>query len=240
MRLSRPPRRHRLTRLAVGAVVVLAILLVGGPFVYIHFIEGPAPKPLTLPTTTPTSSSSANTSVADLPSGPWHATSASQVGYRVHEVLFGQNNEAVGRTHSITGGITLSTGSVQTATFTVQMATVHSDQSQRDTQFDGRIMDVTQYPTSTFRLTQPIALNAKAKPGAVTTTTATGDLTLHGQTHLVTFPVKASYTSSAILINGSIPITFSDYGIGAPGYPGITVDSNGLLEFLLTLHPGAS
>ena len=226
-----PTRRYRLVRLAVVAVVALAVVVIGGPFVYIHFIEGPAPTPLALPSTT-----SRTAGAARLPSGLWRATSASVVGYRVHEVLFGQNNTAVGRTHSVSGTILLSGAAVTKATFTVEMATVHSDESQRDNQFDGRIMDVAQFPTATFATTSPVALNASLKPGAAIDATATGDLTLHGQTHRVTFRVKASYSSSAILINGSIPITFSHYGIGNPGFVGITVDDHGELEFLLTLH----
>jgi polyisoprenoid-binding protein YceI len=224
-------RRHRLVRWVVVAVVALAVVVIGGPFVYIHFIEGPAPKPLALPSTKARSAGAAR-----LPAGVWKSTSASVVGYRVHEVLFGQNNTAVGRTHSVSGTIVLSGAAVTKATFSAEMATVHSDQSQRDTQFDGRIMDVAQFPTATFAATSPTALNASLKPGATITTTATGDLTLHGETHRITFPVKASYSSSAILINGSIPITFSDYGIGPPGFVGITVDDQGELEFLLTLH----
>jgi polyisoprenoid-binding protein YceI len=224
-------RRRRVVRLVVVAVVALAVVLIGGPFIYIHFIEGPAPKPLALPSTT-----SGSTGAARLPTGTWQATSASVVGYRVHEVLFGQNNTAVGRSHSVSGTIELNGAAVTKATFTAQMATVHSDQSQRDNQFDGRIMDVAQFPTAQFTATSPIALNPSLTPGATINTTATGDLTLHGQTHLVTFGVKASYSSSSILINGSIPITFSDYGIGNPGFVGITVDDHGELEFLLTLH----
>jgi polyisoprenoid-binding protein YceI len=222
----------------VAALVAAAIVAVGVPFVYIHFIEGPAPTPLTLPKTT-TTQGAAGASV-QLPTGTWRATSASVVGYRVHEILFGQNNEAVGRTHSVSGSITLRNAMVTQATFTVQMATVHSDESERDNQFDGRIMDVSQFPTSTFTLTSPIALSASTKPGADITVSATGTLNLHGQTHPVTFPLHATYSSSAILINGDIPITFAAWGISSPSFGPITVDNHGLLEFLLTLHPAAS
>src|ERR1700680_4365645 len=52
---ARPPLGRRWTRWVIGAVVVVLVAVVGGPFVYIHFIEGKAPAPLTLssgPTTT--------------------------------------------------------------------------------------------------------------------------------------------------------------------------------------------
>ena len=85
---------------AVAAVVVLAV---GGTFVYIHFIEGPAPAPLSLgghgePVR------HAGTGVAGGHARPRHrpgpgsVATGSQAGYRVKEVLLGQNNVAVGRT----------------------------------------------------------------------------------------------------------------------------------------------
>jgi polyisoprenoid-binding protein YceI len=231
----RASRRRRPLRWIIGAVVVLALIVVGGPFVYIHFIEGPAPKPLALPKT-----STHGAAPAGFPTGVWHVTPASQVGYRVDEVLFGQNNVAVGRTHSVTGSLTLADAQVTTGAFTVKMATVHSDESQRDNQFDGRIMDVATYPTAAFTLTSPITLNASTKAGVTVSATATGNLTLRGQTHAVTFPVKARYSASAIDINGTIPITFATWAIPNPSFAGsITVQNHGLLEFLLILGPGS-
>jgi polyisoprenoid-binding protein YceI len=101
---------------AAAAVVVLAV---GVPFAYIHFIEGQA--------------------TADTPlAGPWTVTTGSRAGYRVNEVLAGQKNIAVGRTSSVAGHLTLSRAAVTAGTFTVRMATIRSDRSQRDAQFDGR------------------------------------------------------------------------------------------------------
>jgi len=229
-------RRPRLWRLIVGVVALLVVVFVGGPFVYIHFIEGPAPKPLSLPGT----HRGATRTAATFPTGSWHATSASVVGYRVDEVLFGQNNVAVGRTHEVSGTIALSGGTVATAKFVVQMASVHSDESQRDQQFDGRIMDVSTYPTSSFTLTSPIRLGALAA-GATATTTADGNLTLRGQTHPVSFTVKARYGTGVIDISGSIPITFATWAIPNPGFgSAITTDNHGILEFLLVLGPSAT
>ena len=228
----------------LGGLVLLAILVVGGTFIYIHFIEGPAPKPLALPkTTTPQhrGGSTSPTSSEPSPTGTWHATAASVVGYRANEVLFGQNNVAVGRTHSVTGSITVGGSEVSAAGFTAQMATVHSDQSQRDDQFDGRIMDVAQFPTATFTLTRPIDLGTTPALGVTVHKSATGKLMLHGQTRTVSFPVTARYTGTSIDVAGSIPVTFADYGIGSPSFGGtITVEDHGTLEFLLILGRGAA
>jgi polyisoprenoid-binding protein YceI len=233
-------KRRSPVRWVIGGLVLLVLIFVGGPFVYIHFIEGPAPKPLSLPSTTTSRGTAGNP--ATFPTGTWRATTASVVGYRVNEVLFGQNNVAVGRTHSVTGSITLSGTDVTKAGFTAQMSTVHSDESQRDNQFDGRIMDISQYPTATFALTSPITLApaSAVTSGRVISSQATGNLTLRGQTHPVTFDVTARYTTTAIDINGAIPITFATWSIPNPGFgSAITTANHGTLEFLLVLHPAS-
>jgi polyisoprenoid-binding protein YceI len=233
-------RHSRLTWIAggiVGALVVAVVVVVGGVYVYIHFIEGPAPKPLALPKVTTPAHSGGTTTPALSPSGTWKATTASVVGYRVNEVLAGQNNVAVGRTHSVSGSITVDGASVSRAAFTVQMATVHSDESQRDAQFDGRIMNVAQYPTASFALTSAISLGAVPASGATVHESATGNLMLHGQTHAVTFPVTARYSGTSIDVTGSIPITFANWGISNPSFGSfVTTANHGILEFLLIME----
>jgi hypothetical protein len=141
-------RRRRWLRWGLTAAAVVVVLAVGVPFVYIHFIEGAAPAPLSLKIASPSASS--GQAAADAPlTGTWTVAAGSRAGYRVNEVLAGQNNVAVGRTNSVVGHLTIRQETVTAGAFTVKMATIHSDQSQRDVQFDGRIMDVATYPTGT-------------------------------------------------------------------------------------------
>jgi polyisoprenoid-binding protein YceI len=113
------------------------------------------------------------------------------------------------------------------------MTKVKSDESERDNQFQGRIMDTASFPTSTFVLTQPIQLGAIPAAGTTITETATGKLTLHGTTKAVTFPVQARLNGTTISVSGSIPIVFADYGIDNPSGGPATTSNNGILEFLL-------
>jgi polyisoprenoid-binding protein YceI len=242
-------------RWIIGAVVILVILAVGGPFVYIHFFSGSTPAALTLPTATPsavapstvassaaapseTSSSAADPSTV---AGTWKVTTGSVVGYRVNEVLLGQNTTAVGRSSDVTGHLTISGGSssgstATAATFSVAMDTIHSDKSQRDAQFDGRIMDVAQYPTGTFTLTQPIDLGALPANGAVKDYTAHGNLTLHGTTKAATFTLAVEVKNGQVEVQGDIPVLFSDYNVQNPSLGGfVTTQDHGILEFLLVL-----
>jgi polyisoprenoid-binding protein YceI len=161
-----------------------AVALVGGPYIYIHFVEGAAPAPLSLatapPMPTPTVTSSGQTGSGE--AGNWQVSDGSLVGYRVKEVLFGQSNVAVGRTGDITGSIAVNGTTITAGTLTVDMATVESDQSRRDGQFNGRIMETATYPTATFTITQPIDLGSIPVEGTEQSYRATGDLTLHGVT----------------------------------------------------------
>ena len=115
------------------------------------------------------------------------------------------------------------------------MDTIHSDKSQRDAQFDGRIMDVAQYPTGTFTLTSPIDLGSPPAAGVIKSYTAHGKLTLHGTTRAVTFTLTAERkVQPQIEVAGDIPVLFSDYNIQNPSFAGfVTTQDHGLLEFLL-------
>lgn len=234
-------RPRRPVRWLIGGAVALAVLVVGGTWLYIHVIEGPAPAPLGLRSGSSPSaaaSSAGPSTAADAASaavaGQWRVVSGSVVGYRVQEVLAGQNNTAVGRTSSISGGMTISGTTVRAASFTVQMATVHSDQSERDAQFDGRIMDTASYPTGKLTLTTPIDLGALPANGVIRSYQATASLTLHGHTRTVAFALQAERTGTGIGVSGSIPIVFAEYGIANPSFGSfVTTQDHGLLEFLV-------
>jgi polyisoprenoid-binding protein YceI len=219
--------------LAIG-ITAAVVLVVGGPFAYIHFIEGSAPAPLTLASASPSSGAGldgSSTQATDVSGGNWKVADGSVVGYRVNEVLFGQTNEAVGRTSSITGSLTVDRTTVTAARFSVDMTTVTSDQSRRDDQFNGRIMETATYPTATFALTKPIDVGATPAAGSEQTFQATGDLTMHGVTRSVTFKLTARYAGSAIQIAGSIPVTFADWNIPNPSFGPVSTEDHGILEF---------
>ena len=216
-------------------VVVVAVLAVAGPYVYIHFVEGTAPKRLSLSSqgSTPTTDASADASAASVPlDGTWKVTTGSQAGYRVKEVLFGQNNEAVGRTTAVTGDATIAGTKVSAANVVVDLTQVASDQSRRDSQFQHRIMDTSSTPTATFRLTQPIDLPSTTGRVSVK---ATGDLTLHGVTKPAVADLQAERSGNTIRVSGSVPVTFADWSIPNPSFGPVSTEDHGLIEFLVVL-----
>lgn len=228
----------------IGIVVVALLVVVGGPFVYFHFIETKAPPKLsistvTVPSTaaaTGTTTGSSSTAAAPL-AGTWKISTGSIVRYRVKETLFGQSATAVGSTSTVTGSLTIAGTQLTKADFTVDMTTVKSDRSQRDDQFQGRIMDTSDFPTGTFTLTSPISLAPVAKDGVEADHTAKGKLMLHGKTNDVTLTLQTKRTGNVIVVVGSTPITFSDYDIGNPSGGPASVGNSGTLEFALQFQP---
>ena len=237
-------KRRRLIGAVVGVVVVVVLAAVLGPYVYIHFIEGPAPAKLALPTSSATTTTSKGSATAPSAStsaldGTWNVGSGSQAGYRVQEVLVGQNATAVGRTTKIWGSMTISGSTVTKGSFTVDMASVVSDQSQRNAHFDGPIMNVSQYPTATLTLSTPIELGSIPTDGVVEHYNAVGDLDMHGVTKSVSFAVTAERTGSGIDVLADLPITFSGWNIANPSIGGfVTTANSGTLEVLLHLTQG--
>lgn len=229
-------RRTRWIVLAVAAVLAVVVV---GPWVYINVIRDDPPERLTLDDATTTSdgdgSSSTDTTggVAEGIEGRWTVGEGSQAGYRVKEVLFGQDAEAVGRTPDVTGTMEIAGTTVTSVEITVDMATVASGESMRDGQFRGRIMATSEFPTATFRLTSPVELGTVPADGVEVTHAVTGELTLRGVTREVTFDLTARRNGATIEANGTIAVSFDDFEIpDASGGPA-QVGRDGEVELLV-------
>jgi polyisoprenoid-binding protein YceI len=171
--------------------------------------------------------------------GTWKVATGSIAGYRVKEVLMGQDNVAAGRTSSVTGDVVVSGTTVSSGSFTADLTTVHSDKSRRDAQFQGRIMDTATYPTAKFVFSNPVNLAPLPAAGQPKTAVVNGKLTMHGTTKDVAVTVTCRRTGAEAQLVGSIPVTFVDYGIPNPTFGPVTTEDHGILEFSLKLqHSG--
>jgi polyisoprenoid-binding protein YceI len=185
--------------------------------------------------TNATAGSVATGAAAGSVDGTWTVTTGSEAGYRVKEVLFGQSTDAVGRTSTVTGTMTIAKETVTQGSFSVDLRTVTSDESQRDRQFQGSIMHTSQFPLATFELTSPIDLGTLPADKVQMTYEATGKFTLHGTTKSVQVPLTARRNGANIEVSGTIPVVFADYGIANPSNSAAKTEDNGVVEFLLVL-----
>jgi polyisoprenoid-binding protein YceI len=247
-------------RIAIVVVALVAAVAVGGIALYATFLAGDNVAELGLDTPAPsaavaTPSAAASSAVpstaapgssvatGDL-AGAWTVASG-VAGYRVRETFLQQNAEtdAVGRTEDVTGSLTVDgeAGSWRLAStqITIDMTTLKSDRDRRDAQLQGRGIQTDTFPTSTFDLATPVALPADFGSTDVAMTLP-GKLTLHGVVKDVTIDAQARLEpDGTVVVAGSLPILFADYGIEAPNVAGIiAVEDNGTMEFRVVFAKG--
>ena len=141
--------------------------------------------------------------------------------------------EAVGRTREVSGTLTIEGTTVTEAKFEADLSTITTNESRRDDKVQSTL-ETDQFPTATFELTQPIELGADAANGEDVSVDAVGDLTIHGVTKQVTFPLQAQLVNGTVVVVGSLDVTFSDFGVAVPTSPVVvSADDHGPLELQL-------
>lgn len=213
---------------SAAVVVVLGVSAAAfGPVFYRDVIVG-APAAAPSVSAAPADASLDTNNVT----GEWKIGTGSTAGYRVNEVLSGTPVTVVGKTEGVTGSMTVDGSTLKAATVKVDVGSIATDQPPRDEYFRGTAMEVSKFPDATFTLTQPVDAAVPAS-GQVQTVEATGNLTLHGVTKPVTVKLQAALSGTGVQVSGSIPLTFSDYGVQAPDLGFVKVENSGSVEFLV-------
>ena len=241
-----PGRRSPL--MVVGAVIAL-VVIAGTVFgLWYLFFRPAGPAAVADATLPPVPSATAGATIKPLGSGgidgTWNVDTSigsfsdfsdSFVGYRVQEQLAGIGaNTAVGRTPNVSGTLTISGTTVSAVSISADLTTLASDDPLRDGQLRDHAIQTSQFPTATFTLTTPIDLGSVPTDGKEIDVTASGTLTLHGVTKDVQIALKAKLSGSVVVVTGSLPIAFADYGIEKPtSFKVLSVDDNGTMEFQL-------
>jgi polyisoprenoid-binding protein YceI len=225
----------------IGLSAVLAVALVGAGGWY-FFIRGDEPPPVSLAdaisgsaaataTSTATSAAPADGAAAatgatssgtgsddgDL-AGAWVVDgSASFVGYRIDEELASIGaTTAVGRTAAVEGSLEFDGSSITAVEVVADLTQLESDDSRRDGQLRRQSLETNTYPTATFVLAEPIAIEGDPALGEAIAATAVGDLTLHGVTNRVTLALEGQYVDGVVVVVGSTVIALADYEIDPP------------------------
>jgi polyisoprenoid-binding protein YceI len=161
--------------------------------------------------------------------------SSSFAGFRVQEELAGIGAKtAVGRTPDVTGSLTIEGTTISVTEIEVDMTTLETDNDRRDGAIRNQAIETSQFPTATFTLTEPIELRELPAEGKEVQVDAVGDLTLHGVTRQVTFPLEAQVDGDVITVTGSLEVQFADYDIEKPTAAIVlSVEDKGVIEVQL-------
>ena len=190
---------------------------------------------------TPPAAATASGDPASL-AGDWQLSTGddSFVGYRVVEELasFGANT-AVGRTTDVTGTLSYDGSAITAVEIEANVATLSSDDSRRDNALRRQALETGAFPTATFTLTQPIALDQEPAEGETVEVTATGRLSLHGVTRDVAVPIAGRLTDGRLVVVGSLEIAFADYEVQPPRAPLVlSVEDHATMELQLVFERG--
>ncbi|GIG41798.1 YceI family protein [Cellulomonas phragmiteti] len=208
--------------IGAGVVVLGVVAVVVGPGLYADWANSNADA-------APTLQADATGTGVEATDGTWTVGEGSFAGYRLDEVLRGQDVTVTGRTEQVTGTVTVEDGRLTAADVEVDMASITTDQPPRDGYFRDQALQVAMYPTATFTLTEP------ADVGGATSVQLTGDLTIRDVTRAVTVDAQVAASGGTVQVVGSVPVTFADYGVEAPDLGFVTVEDTGSVEFDLRL-----
>jgi polyisoprenoid-binding protein YceI len=160
--------------------------------------------------------------------------------YSVYEDLIFQNkpnNDAIGKTDSVSGQFAISKGNSPTVTnmtLQIDLRTLKSDSSMRD----GHVQDsleTNKYPYATFVSVSTQGLPASYNDGQSVNFNLLGNLTLHGKTNGETFAVQGTVSGNTITGTATTTIYMTDFGVQPPTLSGIvTVQDKTVLSLNFT------
>ena len=197
--------------------------------------------PAATPTATPTPTEEPAAAWPDDPTGEWVISAEGEtfVGYRVNEELANVGAfTAVGRTRAVTGSLAFDGAAITSVEIEADLTRLSSGDTRRDRALGSQGLETNTYPTATFSLTQPIALDAVPAEGDSIAVDAVGELTIHGVTNEVTIPLEGQRAGGYVVVVGSIEIVFADYGMDTPSaFIVVSIEDFGIMEFQLVFEP---
>jgi polyisoprenoid-binding protein YceI len=96
--------------------------------------------------------------------------------------------------------------------------------------------DAPTHPTATFASSSVTAGGTGTVGDVPVTHTITGDLTLHGQTHRITFPAVIEVDGSTVRARAEFTINRRDFGIEYPGMPDDLIRDEVVIRFDVRAH----
>jgi polyisoprenoid-binding protein YceI len=206
------PARARSIAVVIGAAILVAAC--GG---------SAAPS---VPSATPTVTAAASAPATPSASGAlWTVTDKAKATIRVREQLVGVSlpSDAVLTATGAKGSFALNSDGTYApgSSITVDLATLSSDEPNRDNFIKRDTLQVSRFPTAEFVPTKTIGLTVPLPTSGSFTFTLTGNMTIRGKTKEVTFDVTAKRDGGDLTATATANPSwrFGDFGMTAPSVP---------------------
>ena len=168
-----------------------------------------------------------DTSIGDISEG-----SSTFVGFRVDEVLDpGGNVTAVGRTPSVDGQLDVAGTVIESFSIEADLTGLSTDNTFRNGAIQ-RSLGTDQYPSATVVSTEPVDLGQIPPEGEVFQASVPGTLTIKDVSRDIVVDLEAGRGGENVVVVGTWPIVFDDFGIDLPSAPiVVSIEEDGLLEW---------
>lgn len=153
--------------------------------------------------------------------------SVSSASFEIHEVLFGNPNDVIGKTNQVTGQILINTSDPsksQLGPIRVDLSTLATDSDMRNRALQNRILETgdpaNRYATFTATSFQGLP---STFPGGLAHFKVTGNLTVHQVTKVETFDVVFTVNSDKqVTGSASTTVRYEDFNLAIPDVPSVT------------------
>jgi polyisoprenoid-binding protein YceI len=180
---------------------------------------------LSVPSATPTETTAATAIATAATASAWTVSDKSKATIRVREQLVGVSfpSDAVLTATGAVGSFALNADGTfaSGSKITFSLATLASDESNRDNFVKNDTLQVRQFPTAEFVPTKTSGLPLPLATSGTFTFTLTGNMTIKGKTKEVSFDVTANRDGSDLTATATANPSwkFGDFGMTAPSVP---------------------
>lgn len=123
------------------------------------------------------------------------------------------------------------------ARIAVKAAAMVTDNASRDRNMREKVLETDRYPEIVFEARRVTADLARLKAGERFTAVVVGDLTVHGRAVPIQFPVEVSVLAERVILQGSFPLSWKQYGLHDPSFGVVKVKDPLKVVFRLIAVP---
>lgn len=201
----------------VGIVILLAVLVGGGVWLYQRFFEDTEAASGTISAVPLAANGSPDSLLFRI------APEGSEARFTISEMLRGKPNTVVGKSNQVAGEIAVNPNDLSAAkvgVIQVDARTLETDTAQRNRAIRNFILNTNSYEYVTFTPTEISGLSGKAEQGKTLTFKIAGTLAIRDVSKPVVFDVTARADAGTQLSGtASATINRSDYNLTIPSVP---------------------
>lgn len=219
---------------AIFVVLIVALALVAVVPMLYNVVMGPGVR------TEGLSAQNAQPATTEV-DGEWQVahgvgTNSTSVGFTFFEILPSDRRQTSGSTQAVEGYATVEAGTLQSGEIVVDMTQLSTDNERRDINVRNKILHTKQYPTATFRITEPADVSQLPGNGTPGKVTLSGEMEIRGEVRPLSHEFDVLRDADRLIVAGDVLIDRNEYGVESPDFVAAKIDDTGELNIRVALE----